>query len=79
MIGVPDIIAGESVKAFVVSGDPDLTAEQIVAHCRKNLAGYKVPKRIEFRGELPKTLVGKILRRELRAAEVGPALSTVNR
>jgi long-chain acyl-CoA synthetase len=70
VIGVPDIVAGEVVKAVVVSADPQLTAEQIVAWCRQNLTNYKVPKIVEFRNELPKTPVGKILRRELRASAV---------
>ena len=70
VIGVPDIIAGELVKAFVVSDNPSLTAEQIVAFCRQNLTNYKVPRMVEFRSELPKTPVGKILRRELRAAAI---------
>jgi len=70
VIGVPDIIAGELVKAFVVSDNPSLSAEQIVAFCRQNLTNYKVPRMVEFRSELPKTPVGKILRRELRAAAI---------
>jgi long-chain acyl-CoA synthetase len=70
VIGVPDIIAGELVKAFVVSDNPSLSAEQIVAFCRQNLTNYKVPRMVEFRRELPKTPVGKILRRELRAAAI---------
>ena len=70
VIGVPDIIAGEKVKAFVVSDNPNLTAEEIVAFCHQSLTNYKVPRLIEFRSELPKTPVGKILRRELRAAEL---------
>ena len=70
VIGVPDIIAGELVKAFVVSDNPSLSAEQIVAFCRQNLTNYKVPRMVEFRTELPKTPVGKILRRELRAAAI---------
>jgi long-chain acyl-CoA synthetase len=70
VIGVPDIIAGELVKAFVVSDNPNLSAEQIVAFCRQNLTNYKVPRMIEFRSELPKTPVGKILRRELRAVAI---------
>jgi long-chain acyl-CoA synthetase len=74
VIGVPDIIAGEVVKAFVVSNDPNLSADQIVAACRQDLTNYKVPRIVEFRSELPKTPVGKILRRELRAAEVGRAV-----
>lgn len=65
-VGVPDEKAGEAVKLVVVRKDPELTAEAIKAHARENLTGYKQPKYIEFRTELPKTNVGKILRRELR-------------
>ena len=65
-ISVPDARSGEAVKLFVVKRDPELTAERILAHCRQNLAAYKVPKHVEFRDELPKTSVGKILRRALR-------------
>ncbi|WP_152601359.1 long-chain-fatty-acid--CoA ligase FadD [Erwinia oleae] len=65
-IGVPDDIAGETVKACVVRKDPSLTKEELTAHCKKHLTGYKVPKIVEFREDLPKTNVGKILRRELR-------------
>jgi long-chain acyl-CoA synthetase len=65
-IGVPDEHAGEAVKVFVVRKDPNLTAEQLMAHCKEQLTGYKKPKYIEFREELPKTNVGKILRRALR-------------
>ena len=65
-IGVPDAKSGEAVKIFVVKKDPALTAQQLIAHCRENLTGYKVPAHVEFRNELPKTNVGKILRRELR-------------
>jgi long-chain acyl-CoA synthetase len=66
VIGVPDSGSGEAVKAFVVKKDPNLTAEDVIKFCREQLTGYKVPKRIEFRADLPKTNVGKILRRELR-------------
>lgn len=65
-IGVPDEKSGEVVKIFVVKKDPTLTPDQLIEHCRKGLAGYKVPKSVEFRNELPKTNVGKILRRALR-------------
>ncbi|MCW5923228.1 MAG: AMP-binding protein [Saprospiraceae bacterium] len=65
-IGVPDEKSSEVVKVFVVKKDPSLTEEEIIAHCRANLTAYKVPKHIEFRSELPKTNVGKILRRALR-------------
>jgi long-chain acyl-CoA synthetase len=56
----------EAVKAFVVKKDPNLTAEDVIKHCAAQLTNYKVPKQIEFRTELPKTNVGKILRRALR-------------
>jgi len=58
------------VKVFVVKKDPALTEADVLSHCRTNLTGYKVPKSVEFRQELPKTNVGKILRRALRDAEV---------
>ena len=66
VVGVPDAGSGEAVKLFVVRRDPDLTAESLMAYCHEQLTGYKRPKPIEFRTELPKTNVGKILRRELR-------------
>ncbi|MCB0414222.1 MAG: AMP-binding protein [Bdellovibrionales bacterium] len=66
-IGVPDEKSGEAVKIFVVSKNKDLTAKQLIQHCREGLTGYKIPKYVEFREDLPKTNVGKILRRELRA------------
>ncbi|SDH71176.1 AMP-binding protein [Paraburkholderia phenazinium] len=69
-IGIPDPAQGERVKVFIVSRNPALTAEQIIEHCRKNLTGYKVPKVVEFRSELPQTNVGKILRRALRDEEL---------
>ncbi len=65
-VGVPDEKAGEAVKLVVVKKDPKLSADDIKAYCRENLTGYKQPRVIEFRTELPKTNVGKILRRELR-------------
>ncbi|HMV24977.1 MAG TPA: long-chain-fatty-acid--CoA ligase, partial [Saprospiraceae bacterium] len=58
--------SGEVVKLFVVKKDNSLTKEELIEHCRQNITGYKVPKEIEFRDSLPKTNVGKILRRELR-------------
>lgn len=69
-VGVPDPNAGEVVKIVVVKKDPDLTAEDLIAYCRKNLTGYKIPSQVEFRAELPKTNVGKILRRALREQAV---------
>ena len=65
-VGVADEKSGEAVKVVIVKKDPNLTAEQVKAHARENLTGYKQPKVVEFRTELPKTNVGKILRRELR-------------
>ena len=72
-IGIPDERSGEAVKIFVIRKDPNLTAEALVAHCREYLTAYKVPHHVEFRTELPKTNVGKILRRALRepAKEAG--------
>ena len=66
VIGIPDSKSGEAVKAFVVKKDPNLTAEAVIKFCQEQLTGYKVPKHIEFRTDLPKTNVGKILRRQLR-------------
>ena len=65
-IGVPHEVSGEVVKLFVVKKDTHVTEDDIIKHCKELLTGYKVPKLIEFRDELPKTNVGKILRRELR-------------
>ena len=66
VVGVPDEHSGEAVKVFVVRKDPNLTVEQLMDYCKQQLTGYKKPKYIEFRDELPKTNVGKILRRALR-------------
>jgi len=65
-VGVPDEKSGEAVKIVVVKKDPALTADAIKAHCKESLTGYKLPRYVEFRDELPKSNVGKILRRELR-------------
>jgi len=65
-VGIPDDKSGEAVKLFVVRKDPALTAEALIKHCREHMTGYKVPREVEFRTDLPKTNVGKILRRELR-------------
>ncbi|CAB3894139.1 long-chain-fatty-acid--CoA ligase [Achromobacter sp. K91] len=67
-VGVPDERSGEAVKLYVIRKDPALDAETLIAHCRKQLTGYKVPRYIEFRDDLPRTNVGKILRRELKPA-----------
>ena len=73
-IGVPDERSGEAVKVVVVRQDPALTEDDLLAHCRQHLTGYKMPRIVEFRSEpLPKSNIGKILRRELRA---GPAAAT---
>jgi len=66
VVGVSDPQSGEVVKAVLVKKDPSLTEEEVIAFCREQMTPYKVPRQIEFRDELPKTVVGKILRRELR-------------
>lgn len=65
-VGIPDEKSGEAVKLFVVKTDAGLTAENVIAYCKVNLTGYKVPRHVVFLGELPKSTVGKVLRRELR-------------
>lgn len=75
-IGVPNDVAGEMVKICVVKKDPSLTKDELLAHCKKHLTGYKIPKIVEFRDELPKTNVGKILRRELREESIKTAQPT---
>jgi long-chain acyl-CoA synthetase len=72
-IGVPDETTGEAVKLFVVKRDPSLTLEQLQAYCKEQFTGYKKPKYIEFRSDLPKSNVGKILRRALREENVAQA------
>jgi len=74
-VAQPDERAGETVALFVVRKDPSLTAEQIMAHCHKYLTGYKLPRHIYFRDELPKTNVGKIMRKELRNELAGAGAS----
>jgi acyl-CoA synthetase (AMP-forming)/AMP-acid ligase II len=67
-VGVADDMQGETIKMFVVRSDPSVTEQDLHTFCHANLTGYKRPKYIEFRDDLPKTNVGKILRRELRQA-----------
>ncbi|HMS27520.1 MAG TPA: AMP-binding protein [Burkholderiaceae bacterium] len=69
VIGVPDEKTGEAIKLFVIKKDPNLTEEDVKAYCKQHLTGYKTPKYIVFRDDFPKTNVGKILRRELRAGK----------
>jgi long-chain acyl-CoA synthetase len=71
VVGVPDDNSGEAVKLFVVKKDPALTEKDVAEFCKEHLTGYKKPKYIEFRADLPKTNVGKILRRELRDGALG--------
>lgn len=66
-VGIPDEKSGEAIKIFVVKRDDSLTKEELIEYCRKNMTSYKVPRLVEFRTELPKTNVGKILRKDLRA------------
>ncbi len=68
VVGVPDAKTGEAVKVVVVRKDPGLDAEKVIAHCKAHLTGYKVPRQVEFRDAMPKSPIGKILRRELRDA-----------
>jgi len=68
VVGVPDDKSGEAVKVVIVRKDPNLTKEVVIAHCKTQLTGYKVPRQVEFRDALPKTPIGKVLRRELRDA-----------
>jgi long-chain acyl-CoA synthetase len=72
-IGVPDGRTGEAVKVHIVRADPRLTAEDLIAHCRQHLTAYKVPRHVQFVDELPKSPVGKILRRMLREPTCPPA------
>jgi long-chain acyl-CoA synthetase len=71
VVGVADAKSGEGVKAYLVRKDPALSAEAVIAHCRANLAAYKVPKQVEFRDRLPKSPIGKILRRKLQEEQGG--------
>ena len=67
-VGVPDEKSGEAVKVVIVKNDPNLTKEAVIEHCRTQLTGYKVPRHVEFRNVLPKTPIGKVVRRDLRDA-----------
>ena len=71
VIGIPDAHSGEAVAAYIVKKDPNVTVEDIRAHARENLTAYKIPRIIEFRESLPKTNVGKVLRRALRDEVLG--------
>jgi long-chain acyl-CoA synthetase len=70
-IGVPDAQSGEAVKLFIVRKEPKLTAADVMAHARQSLTGYKVPRHVEFVSELPKSNVGKVLRRALKETADG--------
>ena len=78
VVGLPDPVMGEMVKAFVVAKGQPVSAEEVMAFCRQHLTNYKVPKLVEFRNELPKSPIGKVLRRELRGA-TGTSLRTAGR
>jgi long-chain acyl-CoA synthetase len=71
VIGLPDAHSGEAVAAYVVKKDPSVTEADIIKHCREGLTGYKVPRTVVFRDALPKTNVGKVLRRVLRDEVMG--------
>jgi long-chain acyl-CoA synthetase len=74
VVGIPDRHYGEAVKAFVVPGEgSSVTERELIDHCRRSLARFKVPVAIEFRSELPRTIIGKVLRRALRDEEKVPA------
>lgn len=73
VVGVPDVNSGEAVKLVVVKRRRDVTADELIAHCRKHLTGYKIPRHVEFRATLPKTNIGKVLRRALRTGSTPSA------
>jgi long-chain acyl-CoA synthetase len=76
VVGIPDVQRGENIKAYIVLKPGQMaTAEEIIAYCRENLTRYKVPREVEFRESLPKTMVGKILRRALRDEELAKKAS----
>ena len=74
-IGIPDEKSGEIVKLFIVKKEKSLSEKEVIEFCRTGLTGYKVPKKVEFRTELPKTNVGKILRRQLREEEMAKTIN----
>jgi long-chain acyl-CoA synthetase len=78
VIGIPDEKSGEKVVAYVVPSHPKPTADQIIAHCREGLAAYKIPQSVIFVDELPKSPIGKILRRELRSGAIASGSTTGN-
>jgi len=65
-VGVPDAKSGEAVKIVIVRKEPTLTKDAVIEHCKARLTGYKLPRHVEFRAVLPKSPIGKVLRRELR-------------
>jgi long-chain acyl-CoA synthetase len=79
VVGIPDARSGEAVRAYVVRRDAGLTAEQVIAHCRTVLTDYKVPRSVVFRDELPKTPIGKILRKTLKAEVAAEFAATPRR
>ena len=76
VVGVPDAVTGEAVKAFIVKRDAEPSFEGVLSHCRQNLTSYKVPKFIEFCSDVPKNAIGKVLRRELRPTPIEPRGAT---
>jgi long-chain acyl-CoA synthetase len=77
VVGIPDDKTGESVRAYIVGTQTPPTEAEVLAHCRETLAAYKVPKSVRFVDELPKSPIGKILRRELRAEAVTSATASI--
>jgi len=71
--GVPDATSGQAVRVAVVKKDPALTAQDVIRHCRQHLTAYKIPRYVEFRDELPKSAIGKVLRRALAELSTQPS------
>jgi acyl-CoA synthetase (AMP-forming)/AMP-acid ligase II len=65
VVGVPDELEGEAIKAYIVSNDPALSAQEVISHCKKHLESFMVPKYVEFRDSLPKSSAGKIAKRDI--------------